>query len=140
MENTILVEAMKLVGAVGAVALVGLLVQVLRRMGVDINAAKRAQIEQVVADAIVRTEEWAAQKKLGSGGVRVPGGVKLATTIKDVLNRIPGIDDEEAAALVHSTLAKLGIGAAVKLAELRKAVQGNAPVAAAKPSINLEKQ
>lgn len=92
-----------------AAAVVGVLALAMKRIGLSISAENQARTEKLVHDAIFFAEERVSGylKK----GVK-PVQSKLAIATQQVLDKIPGITQTEAEALIHTELPKLGIGAA----------------------------
>lgn len=96
-----------------------LMVKALQRIGLQVDAERKARLEYVASQAILRAEEWAAARL--KANLPATGTEKLQAAMVDLTDRIPGISNEEASALIHATLPKLGAGAAAFLQGARQA-------------------
>lgn len=96
-------EVVKIIGAALGTALIGLLVQLARKYGFDISAAKHAQLESVAQQAILMVEEKAAAAVKAQVG-KVNPAEKLNAAVSIVLERMPGVSREEAADIIHAKL------------------------------------
>jgi alkylhydroperoxidase/carboxymuconolactone decarboxylase family protein YurZ len=118
--NLLLVEILKF-GIVAFVSLiVPLLIQQLRRAGVQLSAEKEARLNQVALIAAAEVEEWAAVKL--KANVPISSHDKLQKGIESVLNKIPGVTEQEAKAALQAALPQIGLGAAAGLREVGKAI------------------
>lgn len=118
--NIVLVEVLKfaLVAAVGL--LVPILVQVLRRAGLQLSVEREAAVNQVALLAAAEVEEWAAKKL--KANLPVSGGEKAERAIETILTKLPNVTEAEAKAALHAALPQIGLGAAAGLKELGKAL------------------
>lgn len=87
--------------------------------GLHLSAEKEAQTEKIVRDIILRVEEWAASRV--KVGVPLTAKDKFEKALIAVVDKVPGITDQEAADLIHATLPKVGAGAAAFLEGVRQA-------------------
>lgn len=91
-----------------AVALVGYLVQLARKQGLEITADQQARLEYFAKQAALKVEELAAAKLL-------PKADKLDVATLHVMDAVPGTPAERARATVLAALPELpGIGAVDK--------------------------
>lgn len=95
--------------AVVAPALAAILVQGLRLVSVQLSAAQEAKVRDIVTQAILETEEWAAGRLKGQ--LPVTSGQKLMRALSAVTAKVPGISEQEAEDLIRQELPKVGLGA-----------------------------
>lgn len=116
--NVLLVEILKisLITIVGLA--VPLMVQLLRRAGIQVSVEKQAQINSVALLISAEVEEWAAAKI--KANLPVNSGDKLERAIEGMLKKIPGLTEAEAKAAISAALPQIGLGAAAALKELGK--------------------
>jgi len=88
---------------------VSVLVRLFQRIGLQLSAENQARTEKLVHDAIFFAEEKVASAI--KRGVK-PVDTKLQTAVKQVLDKIPGITQDEAIVLITAELPKLGLGTA----------------------------
>lgn len=100
--------------------LTALLVKVLQRVGLTVEADRKAKLEMFTQEAVLRAEEWAATRLKAEKGPTT-AAMKLEKALTDLTDRVPGITREEAADLVHATLPKVNLGAAAFLQGVRQA-------------------
>lgn len=116
-------EVVKLVFAIVAPVLAtlvtALLVRLFKKVGLQLDAERQAKLEKITHDAILRAEEVAATRLRAQ--LPVTAKDKLETAIADILDRVPGVTADEAAALVHQQLPRVGLGAASFLTRVRQA-------------------
>ncbi len=113
--DDVLVEVVKVVGAIAAPVLAtlvtALLVKTLKKIGLEVDAEQQAKTEHLVRRAILRAEEWAATRVKAKYGTTT-AEMKLQRAMQDVLEHVPGLTPPEAAALIHAKLPELQLGAA----------------------------
>lgn len=112
-------EVIKILGAALGMLLSAVLVQVLRKLNLQLSAEQHARLETYTAEAIRFAEEWASQRLKANKPVN--SAEKLEQAIAALVDRIPGITREEAIAIIHAQLPRVGTGAAAALSDLRKA-------------------
>lgn len=109
----ILNEAVKalVVTSIGLVAplIVGLIVQLFRKARIELSEAQEARIRAGVQNILVEVEEWAAHRLKAS--IPVTSGQKLSKAVEAILDKVPGISEDEAEQLVRQELPKIGLGA-----------------------------
>ncbi len=112
MLDTLLPELAKLlVGVIGAL-LVPLLIQQMRKLGLQVSAEQDAKLRAVAQSAIRGAEEQAAAvAKQSAGGIVLKGSEKLERAVSTVLERVPGVSEGEAKRIVHEELPRVGAGA-----------------------------
>jgi type II secretory pathway pseudopilin PulG len=90
-------------------------------------ALSDARIEQLVQDSIRTAEETvAAEVKAGVSKGYIKGAAsarKFSMAVAAVLDKVPGIDTDEAERLVTANLSKVGAGAAAALREVAAAAR-----------------
>ena len=96
-----------------------ILYKALQRVGLDVDANRKAKVEYYVREAILRAEEWAAQHVKANMG-QTTAAMKLDRALTDVVDKVPGITKQEAADLIHATLPKVSLGASVFLQGARE--------------------
>lgn len=87
-----------------------LIVQLLRKKGFELDAEKTAKLEYITTQVVLRAEEWAASRLKGNAGPTT-GAMKLERAMSDLADKVPNISREDAAASIHATLPKMGLGA-----------------------------
>ncbi|OFW05634.1 MAG: hypothetical protein A3H96_11275 [Acidobacteria bacterium RIFCSPLOWO2_02_FULL_67_36] len=121
--NDVLIDVLKTVGTILAPILATLLTalayKALKRAGLDLDAEKQAKLEYLARQAILRAEEWGANQL--KTHLPATSGQKLQRAVTDLLDKVPGISDVEAAALVHAELPKVALGASGFLQAVRTA-------------------
>ena len=125
--NGFVVEILKfaLVAIVGLV--VPLMVQLLRRAGLNISAEREGYLNQVALIAAAEVEEWASKKL--KANLPVSAGEKMERALESVLSKIPNVTENEAKAAIHAALPQIGLGAAAGLKELGKSITSVEPKA-----------
>jgi hypothetical protein len=106
-----------------AAALVKVATTYIEKLGFEIDEAKQEKAREVVVNSIMKVEErylydnefikYAEGKAQEMFGVVSSSKAKLAAVVVEILAKLPGIDKEEAIAIVHQEipkLAELGIG------------------------------
>lgn len=121
--DVIVSELVQVVGSVLAAALVALVVRLLQKVGLQIDAEKRAHLEAAAVQAVARAEEWAAAQVKAKLAKKIPSAEKFERAVADVLDRVPGVDRAEAEAIVTSALPAMGVGASAGVRELGKALR-----------------
>lgn len=99
--------------------LLAVVVQFLRKLGLELSAERQAKLEHTVHGLLLQVEEWGASRV--KAGVETKAKDKLEHYLALAAAKIPGITSEEAAALAHSELPKLGRGAAGLVGEVVRA-------------------
>ncbi len=127
--DALLQELARAVVGVLGVLLVPLLIQQLRKLGLQVSAEQDAKLRAVAQSAIRGAEEQAASvAKASMGGTVIKGSEKLERAVSTVLERLPGITPEEATRIVHEELPRAGAGAAAAavgfLTSVREAATG----------------
>lgn len=115
-------QVMQMLGAALAAALVGLVVQLLRKMGIALDAERQAQLEYTAKQAVLRVEEQAAAY-VKTHAVKMLPKDKLEKAVADVLTKIPRVSQAEAEDIVQAVLPQLGIGAAAGAVKLGEALR-----------------
>src|SRR3972149_6691182 len=123
MSDDLVLEVVRLALTILAPVLAALgsavLVKMFQRVGLEVSAEKQARLEKIAQDAIFGAEEWAA------GAIKrnlpVPSGAKLNQALARFLMRAPGVSEDEAAAIIHAELPKVGLGAVGFLRAVRQA-------------------
>jgi len=114
-------EVLKFAGAALASALVVLVVKLLQRVGIALDADRREALERVALQGAARAEEW-AEKQI-KAKLKVPSAAKMNQAIAHVLERIPNVTAEEAEAVVTAALPQMGLGASAGAKALGKAIR-----------------
>lgn len=116
--NFILVETVKiaLVGVVGLA--VPLMVQLIRRAGLQVTAEQQNQLHVLASSAAAEVEEWAAAKI--KANLVVTSADKMERAVAALIERSPKVTESEAKAAIQAALPQIGLGAAVRLKELEK--------------------
>ena len=109
------------VTSIGAVAplVVAVIVQLFRKVNIELGVAQQDQVRIVVQNILLEVEEWASHRIKAS--VPVTSGAKMERAIESIINKVPGINEEEAEQLVREELPKIGLGAVNFLAAASKA-------------------
>lgn len=101
-----------------ATLLSALVLRAVKRMGIELDSQRALQVEKIVRDAILRAEEMFATRVRQK--LPTTSADRLATAVATVMDKVPGITEQEARDLVHTTLPKVGAGAAAFLAGVRQ--------------------
>lgn len=112
---------LQLLGTVIAAALTALIVRLLQKVGLSVDADRHAKIEYVAKLAASRAEEFAAAYLKAHGSKLLPTQ-KLQLAVEDVMARLPRVSREEAQEIVQAVLPGLRLGATAGVAALGKAV------------------
>ena len=96
--------------------LVALLVKGLKRVSISLNAAAQDRLRRIAEDAVMYVEEWAADRI--KRHIPTSSGEKLNNAVTTILDRVPGVSEEEARKIVKATLANLQMGATQFLDDL----------------------
>lgn len=99
--------------------IVGIAVQVLRRVGLQVSASQQARMQAIAENAVLAAEEWAVAR--AKRKFPVSSDQKLERALETILYKVPGIDREEAKELVDAALPKVGLGATDFLRQLKAA-------------------
>lgn len=110
------------VGLLGPLV-VGVLVQLLRKVNVELSSAQEQKVRELVQNVLLEVEEWASHRLKAQ--IPVTSGQKLSRAVEAILNKIPGIDEAEAELLVRQELPKVGLGAINFLDQTVKAAVQN---------------
>mgnify|MGYP001612042807 CR=1 FL=1 len=98
---------------IGTAVLVPLLTalafKALKKLNLEVSGQQQAKIEYFVRQAVLEAEEWGARRVQAKFPV-LPKD-KLERALASVVDRVPNISTEEAAALIHSELPKVSLGA-----------------------------
>jgi hypothetical protein len=104
------------VGIAGAAlvpVLVGLVVQLLRRVNLQLDAERQERVRAIVRKVVLKIEEIAA-RELREGLRRWTSEEKLAMATSEVIDELKGkVTAAAAQQAIHAELPTLGIGAAV---------------------------
>lgn len=122
MFDALIDQVMQALGVVLAGALVALVIQILRKIGITLDADKQAQLEYFAKQAVLRVEEYAAtyaKKKL----VGLTESQKFSMAVTDLIEKVPRVDRVEAERIVTAVLPQLGIGAAAGVTHLGNALR-----------------
>lgn len=109
-------QVIEIVGSALAVTLAPLIVivvvRIAKKLGLDLSAEQQARLEKTAQDAIMRAEEWAAQKVNQSGGIVKPDSIqKLGVAVDHVKQELPKVATAKVVAAIESNLARVGAGA-----------------------------
>lgn len=122
--DAVIDQLVQLAGAVLAPLLVAVVVQVLRRIGLSVDAERKAMLEYFAKQAVLGVEERAAAwAKANISGRAMSGAEKMQAALEEVLARVPRVSREEAKAVIEAVLPQLHIGAAAGARELGKALR-----------------
>jgi outer membrane scaffolding protein for murein synthesis (MipA/OmpV family) len=99
--------------------IVGLALKALQKLGLTVDAEKRAKLEHLTAQLVAQTEEWASARL--KAGVSVAAAEKAQHYLKLAADALPGVSTEEAHALAQQTLGKIRMGTAAVLSDVRVA-------------------
>lgn len=116
--NTVIAIATPVVAGL----VVALLVKGLKHISISLNAAQEQRLRGVAEDAVMYAQEWAADRI--KRHIPTNGPAKMTQAVTMILDRIPGIDDEEAERLVKAALANLEMGATEFLRDLKDKATG----------------
>ena len=99
------------VASVGVIApvVVAILVQLFRKVNIDLSQAQQATLRNTVQDILVEVEEWASHRI--KANVPVTSGQKLSKAVDAIVEEKPNLSEAEAEALVRQELPKIGLGA-----------------------------
>lgn len=100
-------------------AIVAVLVQALRKYGIQIGAEQQARLQVIAENAVLAAEEWAVARI--KRAVPTSDGEKFERAAEIVVSKVPGISDDEAHDLIHAALPKIGLGATDFLSKVRAA-------------------
>jgi sorbitol-specific phosphotransferase system component IIBC len=122
--ETLIEQALGVVGLAVGGWIVALLVQLFRKAGIELDEKREAQLRDAAAAAIAKAEEWAAAQLKGKfANKKIPGQEKFERAVGDVLAKIPNVSREEAEDIVTAMLPQMGLGAAAGAAALGKALR-----------------
>jgi hypothetical protein len=100
-------------GAALVTALVGLVVRLLQRVNIQLDAEKQERVRAIVRKVVLKVEEIAA-RELRELGKKWTGPEKLAEATSEIIDELKGKKTAgEVQKLVHAELPVLGLGAAV---------------------------
>jgi len=105
--------------SVAAPAIAGVAVKLFQKLRFDVDEAKRRKIEATVIDVLYEAEEWAADRLKAK--LPVQSGQKLSRAVTKLVDKIPGISEAQAEALVRQTLPLLSMGASWALRRAKEA-------------------
>lgn len=97
-------------GVAFGTALTALVIQLLRKAGIDLSAEQRAKLETIAQQGILLVEEKAAAAAK-AGIANISPGDKFRAATEHLVSKMPGVTKTEAAEIVMSELPKLGLGA-----------------------------
>lgn len=116
-------EVVKLVFGVLAPVLsvlaIAALTQLLRKWGIELDAAKAAKLEQLLGDAVAQTEEWASSQI--KRGIPVTAQLKAEHYLGLAVDRVPGVTAEEATRVAKTILGRFRVAAAASVSDVRGA-------------------
>lgn len=98
---------------------VAFIVQQIRKTGLEISAQSQARLQVIAENAVLAVEEWAADRV--KRAIPTANSQKYARALEIVLEKVPGISEDEAHDLIHAALPKVGVGATDFLAKVREA-------------------
>jgi hypothetical protein len=114
MLDALFTPVVQALGSALVAAVLALIVQLVRRIGIDLTAQQQAKIEHYARLAIQAAEEWAGRQI--KAHLTPPQSVdKLVYATKYLLTRVPGLTEAEAQDLIHAQLSAVGKGAAAYL-------------------------
>lgn len=119
--DTLVQSVLEVVAGICATALAAVLVQWLRKLGLQIEAQQQGRIEHYAAQAILYVEEKAAKQLKGK--IPMPSEEKLSEATERLMAKVPGISLKEAEDIVHAVLPQLKGTGATFAAELGKAIR-----------------
>ena len=121
--DPIIDELVKVLGAALAGVIIWAATQLARKFGVELSLAQQEKIGLYARQAILSVEEKAAALVKAQAG-KLSAGEKLAGAVELLVQRVPGIDRDEAAEIIHQQLPVVR-GAAVSFgtAVLQKATR-----------------
>jgi len=125
----ILDEVVKLIfsilGPIIAGALTAVLVQWLRKLGVELDDAKRERLELTLGNAVALTEEWAATQL--KRGMPVTSAMKAQHYLALVADKVPGVTTDEATQVAKTILGRFKVAAAGSVSDVRTAATTGTP-------------
>ncbi len=104
--DALITEVITILGAALAAAIVGLIVQVARKYGFDISAAKRTQLEHVAQQGILIMEEKSSAGVKAQLAKLRPEEM-LEGAIAYVIKKLPKETREKADEVIHAELPKV---------------------------------
>jgi len=96
-----------------APVLTGVVIKLFQKLRLNVNAAKREEIEAIVTKVLYEVEEWAAERLKAK--LPVNSGQKLSRAVTQIVDKVPGINEAQAEMLVRQMLPLLFLGASSKL-------------------------
>lgn len=99
--------------SVAAPALTAVIFKLFQKLKINVDEARRNEIEAIVINVVYEVEEWAAERLKAK--LSVNSGQKLSRAVEQILDKVPGITEAQAEALVRQVLPLLWLGAASKL-------------------------
>jgi hypothetical protein len=99
--------------SVAAPALAGVAIKLFQKLRLDVDDARRRDIEAVVSNILFEVEEWAAERLKAK--LPVNSGLKLSRAVTQIVDKVPGISEAQAEQLVRQLLPKLLMGATAAL-------------------------
>ncbi len=91
--------------------IVAVLVQWLRKLGLEVGAEQQAKVEKSVQDVILSVEEWSARKR--SQGETATSTQKLDRAVEQLGEKLPAMTTKAVMQLVDQELPKVKLGATV---------------------------
>jgi hypothetical protein len=110
-----------ILGPILATAATALIVQLLRKAGIDLDQAKKAVIEQKLGDAVALTEEWASVQI--KRGVPVTAAQKAMKYLDKAIAKVPNVTPDEATEAAKTILGRFKVAAAGSVSDVRVAVE-----------------
>ena len=96
-----------------APVLTGVVIKLFQKLRLNVDAARRKEIEDIVTKVLYEVEEWAAERVKAK--LPVNSGQKLSRAVTQIVDKLPGISEAQAEALVRQMLPLLFLGAASKI-------------------------
>lgn len=109
--QTVLAPVLEALATAAVAAFLALVIQLARRVGLDLSAQQQARVEHYARLAIAAAEEWAA-RQIKEQHEAPASADKLAYAIQALLMQVPGVSEQEAEDVIHASLERLGKGAA----------------------------
>ena len=126
METDLVGEVVKLVfsilGPIIAAAVVAVLVQLLRKLGIELDASKQVKVEAALGNAVALTEEWASTQI--KRGIPVTAADKATHYLSLAADKVPGVSPEEATDVARVILGRFRVAAAASVSDIRTAATG----------------
>lgn len=110
-----------IVAPILATLLGGLLVQALRKIGIQIDEAKKAQVNSLLFKLIAQTEEWASVRI--KNGMTITAQDKAEHYVALAAEKLPNVSAEEAVAVSKQVLGTARLAGTAVLKDLRVAVE-----------------